>query len=477
MISDLNLEGSPTVWAFMQSEAFIRLILGPVGSGKSSGCCGEIMRRSMEQAPGSDGVRKTRWAIVRNTYRELKDTTLKTWLEWFPERFMGTFHYADFSHTIKQPGIQMEVLFRALDRPEDVKKLLSLELTGAYVNEARELPISIINALKDRVGRYPPMKDGGPTWQGVILDSNMPDNDHWIYQLAEETEFDSSSVAVFKQPGGLIEVEGKFFPNPKAENLPNLSGGVDYYVRRSIGAPIDHIRVYYCSRYGFTRDGKPVYPEYVDTTHATQEPIQAMAGIPLFVGLDFGLTPAAAIGQRRPNGQWAWIDELVATDMGVVRFAELLKVKLQSEYRGYAVELWGDPSGTQRQADEKTPFMILAANGLPAEPTDTNDPMIREEAMRAYLRRMVDGLPGMIVSPKCKQLRKGMAGGFCYKKLAVLGEEKYHDKRDKNMYSHICEAAEYALLGAGEGNQLIESASAMTASDVQRLMAQGVRRR
>jgi len=33
----LDLSESPTVWRFMQSEAFVRIIIGPVGSGKSTG--------------------------------------------------------------------------------------------------------------------------------------------------------------------------------------------------------------------------------------------------------------------------------------------------------------------------------------------------------------------------------------------------------------------------------------------------------
>ena len=41
--------------------------------------------------------------------------------------------------------------------------------------------------------------------------------------------------------------------------------------------------------------------------------------------------------------------------------------------------------------------------------------------------------------------------------MQVTGEERYHDKPDKNLYSHICEACEYALVGEGEGDKLIES--------------------
>jgi hypothetical protein len=55
------------------------------------------------------------------------------------------------------------------------------------------------------------------------------------------------------------------------------------------------------------------------------------------------------------------------------------------------------------------------------------------------------------VSPNCHVFRKGMAGGFCYKRVQIAsGEERYRDVPDKNKYSHIVEAAEYALMDGGE---------------------------
>ena len=90
------------------------------------------------------------------------------------------------THRIQMDDLDVEVLFRALDRPDDAKKVLSLELTGAWVNEAREVPKGIIDALGDRTGRYPSQRSGGCTWRGLMLDTNSPDDDHWWYRLAEE---------------------------------------------------------------------------------------------------------------------------------------------------------------------------------------------------------------------------------------------------------------------------------------------------
>jgi hypothetical protein len=144
----LDFSTSPTVAKFFKSKGFVRGIMGPVGSGKSYACCAEIWRRAIQQKPSPrDGIKYTRFAIVRNTNPMLKTTTLKTWLELMPEHVWGPVKYSPpIIHHIKLPprdgaaGIDCEVIFLALDDPKDVRKLLSLELTGAWVNEARELP-------------------------------------------------------------------------------------------------------------------------------------------------------------------------------------------------------------------------------------------------------------------------------------------------------------------------------------------------
>ena len=208
--------------SFMKDSTFFRGIRGPVGSGKSVSCCVEVFRRALEQKKGADGLRKSRWAIIRNTNPQLRTTTIKTWLDWFPESDWGRFHWSvPYTHHIKKGEIDLEVIFLALDRPEDVKKLLSLELTGIWINEAREIPKSIIDACTMRVGRYPSMRDGGPSWSGVIADTNAPEEDHWWPIMAGEVPIpdhiprEQAKMLVkpdnwnfFTQPSGMLETKG-----------------------------------------------------------------------------------------------------------------------------------------------------------------------------------------------------------------------------------------------------------------------------
>jgi len=134
---------TPTGAKFHKDESFIRAIIGPIGSGKSVACCWEIFRKACAQKAHTDGIRRSRWVVVRNTYRELIDTTINTYNDWFGE--LGYWRKMDMKHIVTMPLedgtiVQYEVLFRALDKPDDIKKLLSLELTGGFLNECREIP-------------------------------------------------------------------------------------------------------------------------------------------------------------------------------------------------------------------------------------------------------------------------------------------------------------------------------------------------
>ncbi|MGB1580906.1 MAG: TerL [Nevskiales bacterium] len=445
----IEYHASKTLTKFHKSDAFVRGVLGPIGSGKSVACCWELFSKANTQAPGPDKVRRSRWAVIRNTYRELSDTTLKTWQDWFGKA--GTFHKQDMRFVIEHgmpdgTKLELEVLFRALDRPDDVKKLLSLELTGAWVNEAREVPKGVIDMLQGRVGRFPSQRDGGPSWFGVIMDTNPPDNDHWWYDMFEEAQPDG--WALFRQPSGLAE---------NAENIENLPRG--YYERMVAGKTDEWINVYVHGEYGFLTDGRPIYPEFVDSVHVAPEPLRAQPGT-VYVGIDFGLTPAAVFGQRDVMGRWYWLDELVTENMGATRFGELLGRHIRQNYPNNDLEIYGDPAGEQHsQVDERTPFQVLQAKGIDAIPAPSNDWLLRREAVAIPMTRMIDGKAGLIISPTCKIVRKGMGGGYCYRRLQVAGDERYTDKPDKNRFSHPCEAAQYMMLGAGEGDSVVGTTS------------------
>ena len=436
----------PVAGAYYLDDSRVACIVGPVGSGKSTASCLRIQRHTYQQWPGPDGIARSRFAIVRNTKPQLRDTTLKTWLQIFPENVYGAFLRNDMTQVwqFKPEGwdypVHAEFIFRALDDEADVANLLSLEVTGFYFNELREIEKSIIAHAGRRAGRYPSIGDGGCKWAGWFGDTNPWDTEHFLH--ADFVDQPKQDWALFRQPSGM---------SPEAENRENLPPG--YYEDALKDYSAEDARVYVHAEWGRTRSGKPIYTEYADLHHC--RPFSLIPGLPLRLGFDFGRTPAMVVAQRTTQGQWRVRHELCAFDMGVQRFTEEAIKFLADKCPGFEVEeATGDPAGEAQDARDETVFQIMKTAGLNCRPASTNEPSIRVGAVQDLLRKSVQGEPMLLIHPDCKMLRRACIDGYRYRKLKVSGE-RYDDKPDKNEWSHVAEALQYLLLGGGEGKALV----------------------
>lgn len=436
MALDINYTPPPTGKRFMGSNAKMRVLMGPVGSGKSVTCSFEVIRRASMQNPDANGIRRTRAAVVRETARQLQDTTIKTFLDWFPPGVCGQYMKTTKTYFFKVGDVECEIMFRALDDADDVANLNSLELTFAWFNECRDIHPDIVDAMSKRIGRFPSKKDGGPTWHGMWGDTNPPTMDTWwYYQLEGLDPRDGVSPNdngwdVFKQPSGR---------SPYAENIENLPDG--YYDTQ--GRSEEYIRVYIDGEYGLSSAGMPVYKYFRPDYHMARGPLRPIfsGNRPILVGMDLGLTPAAVIGQQDPRGRALVFGEVVAFDMGVQRFTRTkLKPYLHEHFPGAPVLVVVDPSGINRaQTDERSAVDIIKAEGLKVIPASTNNLTPRLNAVDDYLMRQVDGDPAFLVDPRCTQLKAAMMGGYRYKKTGDM-------VIDKNEHSHVAEALQYLML-------------------------------
>lgn len=450
---------------FHASLAFVRAIKGPIGSGKSVACTLEMLAKGIEQEP-YNGVRSSRWAAIRNTYPELKSTTIKTFEDWFPAEMCLINWAPPITGRLRLDlpdgtRVEIEIMFLALDKPGDVKKLLSLELTGAWLNEVREIPKQILDGATGRVGRYPAKRRGGPTWSGIIMDTNPPDDDHWFYTLAEEKK--PPGYEFFHQPPALLRLEDNtYIPNPEAENVINQPLGYTYWLRQVYGKDQDWINVYILGLYGSIHDGKPVYAEFNDDIHTASEDLEIYRGIPLYLGWDYGLTPACIAGQLSPHGQLRIVKEWTSDDMGIREFArDVVMPDLQNEFHGLAVISVGDPAGKQRsQTEQRSCMDILAEEGIPTEsaPDQSNDVIARLDSVRFYMKAMDrEGSPGFIIGPNCKTLRRGFNGGYKYERVQITGEERYKDVPAKNKFSHPHDGLQYLCSRLRHGVKIVRA--------------------
>jgi len=458
----------PVAREFMKSDDFFRGLMGPVGSGKTVCCCVELFRRALEMPKDKTGTRRSRWAIVRNTTPQLKTTTVKTWLEWFPEDVFGKVNWTPpFTHHIRPPGsdLDLEVIFLALDNDKDIRKLLSLELTGVFINEAREVPKSIIDGCTQRVNRFPSRRSmSEPFWSGVIADTNAPPAEHWWPIMAGDTlppewmSVDDTEELVkpshwsfYRQPPAMLEEkdrDGKvtgYAPNPDAENAHNLQP--TYYTNMIAGKRRAWVNVYVLNRYDEWFDGQPIYPTFSSRSHVADHRLEPMEGHVIYCGIDFGLTPAVTFGQY-VRGKDYVLRELVGRNIGTFRFAPRIKEFISEHFPGeWEFRWYGDPAGDQRaQTDERTPFDIMRAHGIPCHPAGTNDPLVRQGAVEIRLDTMVDGGPGYVISPCCTTLIRGFEGGYSRKDETGAAR--------KDMFSHVHDAEQYRMLGRGAGREV-----------------------
>jgi len=469
-----KIRGGTRLAEFAQSNRFVDVIEGPIGSGKTHVLFARLMRHAQEQRQSTlDGLRKTRWAVVRNSYPDLKRSTIRTWTEIVPEHIYGRMNWSvPPTHTLKYGDVRTEVDFLALDKPEDIRKLRSTEYTGILFNELQYIGKELFDEATTRL-RYPPKEEGGATWRGVFCDANAPDEDHWLAIMTGQVDLppglaDEEAAALGKwpedwgfhlQPPALIEQFDEhghvigYEVNPHAENIENLDE--DYYTKQIIGKTKAFIDSRLMVRVVLVVEGSPVWPMFRVETHVAHEVLVANPHYDIDVGLDFGRQPAAIFGQA-VNSRVLGLHELLGHNEGAVTFAPKVRRFIAQRFPDHEFKrfrFWGDPAGMQKgQADERTAYDIFEANGMKVRPAPVKMNMIetRVSAVANLLNEMYDGKPRFILSPACRTLKVAMAG-------------RYHNTKDetgeltpnKDRYSNPADALQYLVLGMGEGRRMI----------------------
>jgi hypothetical protein len=338
---EINYTAEETISRFHASNAFVKGLRGPIGSGKSVGCVAEIMKNAIQQRIHK-GVRKSRWGIIRETYPELKSTTIKTWLEWFGDFTRMVYSSPIMGYTtILLPDksiVDLELVFLALDKPKDIKKLKSLELTGIWANEAVEILFSIISMATGRVNRFPSKRDGGSNWAGLIADTNSCDIDNWWYKMSEEEK--PENWEFFSQPAALLKTPDGYIPNPLAENINNLSGGFDYYLNQLPGKPKEWVKVFIENKFGSSDPGNLVYGDYSILNHTDKVFNPDLKHI--IWTHDFNFTPmSSAILQRDEKDDIYIIDEIILKS-AVARQSALEFVERYKEHKNCIFVIYRD---------------------------------------------------------------------------------------------------------------------------------------
>lgn len=454
MATLLNYTPPDTISRFIKDyrphELFYDWIVGPVGSGKTTGIFMKLIVMSQLQAKGPDGIRRSRAVIVRNTNQQLIDTTLNSWFTWFKPGQAGAWEITNKKFTLRFADVECEVLFRPLDTPQDISRVLSLEVTFAIVDEFVEIPQAIIDALAARCGRYPSPVMGGATNWGMWGSSNPSTEDNWWFDylhsaggvvqpgdgssLHERAPGDTRNARYFLQPSGF---------SPFAENVENLPGGRDYYVSAAKNKSEAWVKQFLEAEWGFSVAGKPVVQSFNAKVHVSKTPLRYDPNLHLVGGFDPGLGGAAMIfGQEDLEGRLHVLGEIITSGVGADRFiSERLRPYLARRFPELPADgftIAPDPAANNRSANDENTIVARLKRHFPVSIESNNRLPLRLDAIDHFCTRMAYGMPSLLIDERhCPILVRALKGGWRY------ALDKNEDLRGgsaakpaKNAYSH-----------------------------------------
>ena len=424
----------PTIKAFHECPAQIRCIVGPVGSGKTTGATWELFHYLPFFLKQRYKIDKTRWVIVRNTYSELIDTTQKTVFEWFD---MGVYKKQEKTYTVTYPedGIQAEYLFRSCDNPVDVKKFKSLEVTGYWIDESVEVAEEVKRMLKNRIGRYPrksPVRFG-------IETTNPPDVEHVTY-----SQFKWVTPPPGPVPAGEPLENHVGFWQPPYENAHNLRPGYYEDLRKDYADNPDWIEMYVEGKPGQLIRGKLVYQNFNRHVHVALRPLK-WSGQQLYRGWDnSGNTPACVVVCPVSANRLHVLAEFNTVKENIVDFTHRVIQSCNTQFPNGKYIDYGDPAGENQYSTREGDFtsnrqLVEEECGISIIPGEQRFKTRINAVDQALLRR-----DGMLIDPSCIRLINGFLGGYHYPEIHHM-PGTYKKDPAKNKYSHCHDSLQYVL--------------------------------
>ena len=441
-----HASAGPISDAFIASVGSMDLINGPIGSAKTTSCCRRAPISARGMPPMRDGVRRYTLGVVRMTYTELWGTTIKSWKKLYDweagvGRFVGT-RGRDADHIITFDDgyglVELRAEFRSFGEYAEADDFKGFEFTDVWLNEWTTLPETYMENLIGRVGRAPLPEHllGRPG--RIFGDCNAPDVLNYVYRDFFDLATRKPGYQLFRQPGG------------REAGAENPAMGRAYYDRAAMlnAHRPWWVRAMVDNKPGFIAEGDLIYPEYDDDAHCSLTPLPVYKHIPIVVGIDGGLTPAAVYQQELPDGRVHDLAEVTIKRGGPEELGEAMLAYEAKRFRDCEFFDVIDPSA-DAGADTKagSVHMRLAKKlGRKVTLAPTNEPQSRWAAVRAPLKRK-DGY--RLDGTACPGLRRGFSQTYAFRKIRGSNERS---SAAKGFDSHVHDAKQYAALELGESH-------------------------
>lgn len=411
---------NPLQKQFIESRAKADLFSSRMGEGKSAALAWSVFYHTRHN-PGAQ------WYLIRDTWENIRKTTMEEFFKWFPPGIMGTWHETHKEFTWAEGVAKGKVGFLGMDSPDDASKLMSRSMAGFGMDEPAPAigSVGIDEMIFDIAMTR--LRQDGMKWYAAKLAENNPDEQHWTYRK-------------FVSPA----VDGYALWQPsKPENAANLPPSYYADMRKNLAHRPDLIRRFVEGEFGFQQEGKSVTPQWADKVHLTQGLIP-IKGTELVLLWDFGHNPTCIITQVTPLGNWNILEAAVGDGIGVTELIEdWVKPTLAARYKGFQIRNVGDNQGRQR---DQTSIHTSPVGYIKKHISrDWRSGPIRTEArvepLRGVLSRLISGRGVVQVDRfRATAVWQALRGGWHYR---VSRNGITSGEPEKNMHSHPGDAMGY----------------------------------
>jgi PBSX family phage terminase large subunit len=351
---------------------------------------------------------KSRHVIVRRTFSSVKrsiflDTLPKVLQICFPE-LQVKWNKTDFYITLPNGS---EIWLAGLDDSR-VEKILGMEFSTIYFNEASELDYAPMQVVISRLAQKNDLK------KRIWFDFNPPTKTHWSYWL-----FIKHLNPIDDEPLENPNDYGYLLINPK-DNLENID---EEYLKILERMPQRDRERFLEGKFSDNSDGNCYY-SFVRDKHVKEFSNNVMGGV--FIGTDFNVQPMTSVVIRVVNNVYCVIDEIYLENSDTYKLAdELLK-------RGYRGTLIPDSTGKNRKTSGKSDHEILKEAGFRIP--SVRNPFVTDRVNNVNRLFTANRI---IINPKCKKLIADLE--------KVVWKKNKIDAGADGMLGHITDALGYAL--------------------------------
>jgi len=369
-------QAMPAQLRFLKSQAQFAGLFGGIGSGKSHVGCFWALMKALRN-PQCLGL------IGANSYRQLKDATLRTFESLLVEHGIG-YKFLKSSDMVFRLDNGAEVLCRSMD---NFDLLRGIELGWFYLDELRDTRHEAWQVVKGRL-----RSQAADRLEGRVTSS--PNGFDWIYEEFLQRPSDPATAAAYANHEAIFArtCDNRHLP---PDYIAALSASYDpLLAEQELDGRFINV----------TQGG--IYYAFDRAVHVT-EAARFDTGRPVLWSLDFNVNPMTAIIAQADADGIRVVDELWLPHSNTLAMcAAFREWGLQRGVDAEGVEVYGDASGASRSTAGTSDYAIIRETFPSATlRVGASNPARRDRynAVNAALKN-AHGDVRLLVHPRCRQL-------------------------------------------------------------------------